>query len=1180
MVKRHLARQSANRRWSAFRTYCFTGALIVVVLTLPGLAFAADAPNPHTSSSPATAACDACHVPHVAEGPFLPTHKTQQDLCFGCHGPGSTADVQSELIAPGVRSSHPSTSAVPGEVTCSSCHTPHLGPAENNPSSIRVSSEATSGAAVCSGAECHPDVVATISAGHASVSSPESPAKIPCLGCHEPHASTIEGLIRSQIRVGSTSMTVTSQADLCRACHSETSAGTVSQLTKHANASESTTVALAGDAGSACSGCHNPHGGMVKASGDGLCLGCHAAAGLSYPTDYSFRGSEVYESSGHTTLTSSNNYRTIGSESSGFGVWESADATPTPFAPGAPVSVESSTLVLVDGVRAAAGLPTTVGQPVYQLYQLPVGAGVDDLRTARVQWAGFGAREAGYSVFLSVWNVLTNSWDLRHAEQMPEQGFVEFSIDPSTSLDSSGSVWVLAEAICGSDRSLTTDYVGLALAYGGPVSSGSCTVCHAMHGSSVDGTMTVGQVLTNEGRLCTGDGAAGCHGLDPARGSDVARQLTASTDPRAHHDVMPEAQAATGSRIGCSSCHNPHANSVGAPYSDPDDISVPVKIGLDVAITSLGYAYMLVGAAHDAVPPVISKVTLESAGTTRAVLPLLRWETDEPATSWVEWGLTSEYDSTTGSDALERAHSVSVDAPLEPGLTYYYRVSSVDALGNVRHSEEATYAAIVPPAQPIVSSAILDRDTMQLVPLVLGIHSGPGPLSLTATSTAVPSPPDGHGVEYQFELQTLVPEPAWHSESDWLVEPSWEATIAAEALTRYRLRVRARDAGHPFAVSEWSSPSEVFAYAITAEGEVPAPPASWDTSMPTDTTWLAEHEPPRYFDPNACLINSDLMTLCVVGIDGETTYVAPDSGWETASSSAEDRPIPADFEGSPSVGASVLASVAADDGDFWHTGRAADDGSYNWQVVRFDLSAVSPSRIKELTYVWNGHGEPTNGYPATVQTWNAETGSWTVEAWRDATEGKEFDVSKTVAASDSTTMCLRCHDGLPPKGVVFPAGVSNVGPSWANETGDFHGANAGTGFGIAGLKPPYARGTNALPCGVCHDSHGSGSIYHIAARVNGESVDQITSGNFTTLCTACHPGAVRNMHEGCATRCHNGEADHYGDISDLLPKEDSDCADCHGHGRSWTHSPSFSTPGCDVQGCHETGVTAEYPRTF
>ncbi len=1078
-MRRRSARQSANRRWSAFRAYFVTGALTLAILIPPGLALAADPPNPHTASSAETAACSSCHVPHHAEGPSLTHYQTPQELCFSCHAAGSATDVQGEITAPGVKSSHPATSTTQAGVQCSDCHTPHQGPAENNPSSIRVSNEATSGVDVCGA--CHSDVVAVISEGHAGIVAPDSPARISCLGCHEPHASTNEGLIRSKIPVGATSYDVASQADLCEACHADAAAGIISGLTKHVTVSVDTPVALAGEGGSACGKCHDPHAGTVGASGDGLCLDCHAAAGLTYPERYSFRGQAVYGESSHAGLTSTNAFRTLGYDSAGFGVWERAGTAPTPSLPGSAVtSDEASKVVLIDGTLLETEIQTVPGEHDYQLYRFRVDVPAGNLRTMRVQWAGLAAN----GVVLSVWNPGLGSWGFLRGYSESDGPFAEVSIRNPQSVLLSQDVWVLVEAAYSSDSvsapTLATDYIGLSLGYVGSESRGSCTVCHSMHGGSVEGTITSGQVVASEGRLCTGDGGTGCHGVDAAGTgdtTDIASKL-AGNDPRMSHDLMPEAQAATGAKIACSSCHNPHADNATSSYADPDDISVSATMGLDAAVDEDGNAYVLIGAQHDGIAPVISGVERDSVGD-RALVPLLTWTTDEKATSWVEWGTTDSYGSSAGSDALVTSHSESM-AGLVAGQTYHYRIKSVDALGNVRFTDDDVYAPVSP---------------------------APG-----ASQEGI--------------------SPALFGVAEDLMVPTSSLEITAEA------------------------------------------PA---LTTPGDAVWLTTHEPVECYTPGLYSVDTNRIVLSIQNDDGTRAYLSATEGWESASS-AESRPTPSAPGSASAVDAATLLQARDVDTAWWQTSLAKQDGEFNWQVVRFDLSNVALGEVRKISFAWMGHGEPTPGYPTSVQVWDAIAHAWTLV--KSGPMATDTGVSRTVSASDTTTMCLSCHDGLPPEGVVFPVGVTTIKPSWTSRLGDRHGAGAGTGFGITGLKPPYARSTGALACTVCHDSHGSDSLYHISAKVNGQAVPPIKDGSYTALCSACHAGNVRYMHEDCATACHLGGPDRHGDITSLLPDESSDCSRCHGHAASWTHELNRQTSCDDYTGACHAMDNVDYPRTF
>lgn len=73
----------------------------------------------------------------------------------------------------------------------------------------------------------------------------------------------------------------------------------------------------------------------------------------------------------------------------------------------------------------------------------------------------------------------------------------------------------------------------------------------------------------------------------------------------------------------------------------------------------------------------------------------ITWTTNEPATSRVEYGLTTSYGSSTTLDpTLLTAHSVALTV-LAPNTTYNYRVRSVDAAGNETISANSTFKTAV-----------------------------------------------------------------------------------------------------------------------------------------------------------------------------------------------------------------------------------------------------------------------------------------------------------------------------------------------------------------------------------------------------------------------------------------------------------------------------------------------------
>lgn len=88
-------------------------------------------------------------------------------------------------------------------------------------------------------------------------------------------------------------------------------------------------------------------------------------------------------------------------------------------------------------------------------------------------------------------------------------------------------------------------------------------------------------------------------------------------------------------------------------------------------------------APPDTTPPTISAITFSGITTTGATIT---WETNEPADTQVEYGLTTAYGSqTTINTTLDTNHSV-VLSGLSPGTAYNYRIKSRDGAGNLATS--------------------------------------------------------------------------------------------------------------------------------------------------------------------------------------------------------------------------------------------------------------------------------------------------------------------------------------------------------------------------------------------------------------------------------------------------------------------------------------------------------------
>ena len=86
--------------------------------------------------------------------------------------------------------------------------------------------------------------------------------------------------------------------------------------------------------------------------------------------------------------------------------------------------------------------------------------------------------------------------------------------------------------------------------------------------------------------------------------------------------------------------------------------------------------------APDARAPEISGVTAAADGEGHATIA---WTTDEPSTSRVDYGRTVSLGSQVSDGARATAHKLELTG-LSPGTTYFFRVRSVDAVGNAADS--------------------------------------------------------------------------------------------------------------------------------------------------------------------------------------------------------------------------------------------------------------------------------------------------------------------------------------------------------------------------------------------------------------------------------------------------------------------------------------------------------------
>ena len=97
--------------------------------------------------------------------------------------------------------------------------------------------------------------------------------------------------------------------------------------------------------------------------------------------------------------------------------------------------------------------------------------------------------------------------------------------------------------------------------------------------------------------------------------------------------------------------------------------------------------------ANDTTGPVLSQLTTSVLSTTGNYIT---WKTDEPASTIVEYGLTTAYGTTLTNDLVLTNHRQEITS-LTPGLVYHYRITATDSSGNHTYYVGTFTAGLVGP---------------------------------------------------------------------------------------------------------------------------------------------------------------------------------------------------------------------------------------------------------------------------------------------------------------------------------------------------------------------------------------------------------------------------------------------------------------------------------------------------
>ncbi len=959
-----------------------------------------------------------------------------------------------------------------------------------------------------------------------------------CTACHVPHAAVGDSILGS------------STADsLCYSCHDGT--GSIYDTLRSFGTTD-TPAASKHPVGTSleCDSCHTPHKGPAEgnvrslsagpshaSTGTAVCGACHGA-GSSLP------GGNIVGTIGSTSHATSMTAPPSGTQITCLGCHAPHGSTNPSLLATQVVSIGGTgRSVSLDGSSGNALLCTACHDVAQGGYGGP---------------AAYSAGRHGTVTMSSVATVTYPGVPGLKANDCENCHAPHGSGNPALVRDSGNGTCFACHDAAGTTKPAGYSYRGesaytasahASLATTAPGGTG-CGVCHAVHGggeASWNGSTPAGALGSPESKLCTGSGAGGCHSSSAASvgGVNVLGSFTASSNDSSHHDVMPSAQQATGARITCSDCHDPHRETIASKFSDPSDISTGIAGDTARFVNASGQVFVMVAAEHDGVAPIISGLSVDTnAGATS---PVVTWTTNEAATTWLDWGTTTGYElgSVGTTLPLTTSHSVAPTG-VTAGMTYHYRVRSADALGNERVSLDHTYTAVS------IGTPIL---TYPDATTTIWWYYPPTPVDFRWTQVSVGADAIAYDVVIRWSNGSVYKQ-VDHCAPANATAPSWHDPSFPNASGTFTWTVRAYDVATGV-TGPWASPV-TFSADFDAMGMLPMGASDMLASVAEGGLHTLDRSTPGV--QVAVAEPSDDRTMFSVDTDHVAVQVrsrvaapvdnAPAAGWESvASVSGTPTPVSPGI----SLGSGRLSAANALDGTYLTTDLATADHDVNRQVFRFDLGARGAAAASEILLDWTGHGEPTVGYRASVYLWDVIAGSWVTVTTRDAL-GADARVIKG-AASVPDTFCLRCHSGSTPLGVVMPSGLTTIGPIWGTgSTSDFHGPRVGTGSAVSNgtLLPGAARGGQAA-CATCHDPHGSSSRYAFPRFVNGVDTSGTAGSNTSAaLCNGCHAGGLSQWHAGCATECHNAGF-HGGDLSGFLPAQSSDCLGCHKHGTSWTH---------------------------
>jgi uncharacterized lipoprotein YddW (UPF0748 family) len=189
-----------------------------------------------------------------------------------------------------------------------------------------------------------------------------------------------------------------------------------------------------------------------------------------------------------------------------------------------------------------------------------------------------------------------------------------------------------------------------------------------------------------------------------------------------------------------------------AGYPDSQQI-VNVQIG---SVT--GNMYVTDFTLGGTPPPTISNVHAPNIGTNSATIT---WDTDQAATSKVDYGLTPSYGSSTPLDSnLITSHSMALGG-LAPSTLYHYRVTSGNTNGT-SYSSDYTFTTNGPPVISNVQATNIGATSAVVTWNTSTASSGLVNYGLTAGYGSQEIDPNGNTTAHSVSISGLTPETTYH----------------------------------------------------------------------------------------------------------------------------------------------------------------------------------------------------------------------------------------------------------------------------------------------------------------------------------------------------------------------------------------------------------------------------------